>query len=110
MTEDLGQDLTLFDEGIPLFLDHDLVVADTGTLYINTSLTIGDDEDKLVQKPFYEVIDFILDECENDYHEIYGIANELVREAERLRDLAQKIEDSTRNVADLFDADYDPAR
>ena len=110
MTEDLGQDLTLFDEGIPLFLDHDFVMSDSGTLYVNTSLSIGGFEELTVQKPFYEIIDFIIDDYESDYHEIYGIANELAKEAERLRDLAQTKEDSANNVADLFDADYVPSR
>ena len=41
-----------------------------------------------------------------DYRELYAIANELVSEAERLRALAQRMEDSTENVADLFDAGY----
>jgi hypothetical protein len=38
---------------------------------------------------------------------LYTVANELVRESERLREKAQRIEDSTANVSDLFDADYE---
>ncbi len=39
---------------------------------------------------------------------LYAVANEMVRESERIREKAQRIEDSTANVSDLFDADYDP--
>jgi hypothetical protein len=32
----------------------------------------------------------------------------MVKESEKLREKAQRIEDSTANVSDLFDSAYDP--
>lgn len=107
MADDLGQDAVLFDEGLPLFIDHDLEVADTGMLYLKTSLTVTGFDELNILKPLYEVTDFILDNCEGEYHELFAIASELTREADKLRDLAQRIEDSTENVSDLFDAGND---
>ena len=108
MVEDYGQDANLFDEGLPLFLDHDLEISDEGILHVKSYLTLGDLDEKVILKPFYEITEYILDNEDMDYRELYSIANELVSEADRLRALAQRMEDSTDNVADLFDAGYDP--
>tara|TARA_R100000935_G_scaffold39484_1_gene60973 strand:- start:356 stop:685 length:330 start_codon:yes stop_codon:yes gene_type:complete len=108
MVEDYGQDINLFDEGLPLFLDHDFEISDEGILNIKSFLTVGDLDEKEIIKPFFEVTEYVLENEDMDYRELYAIANELVSEAERLRTLAQRMEDSTENVADLFDAGYDP--
>ena len=108
MVEDYGQDTNLFDEGLPLFLDHDFEISDEGILNIKSFLTVGDLDEKEIIKPFFEVTEYVLENEDMDYKELYAIANELVSEAERLRTLAQRMEDSTENVADLFDAGYDP--
>ena len=108
MVEDYGQDTNLFDEGLPLFIDHDFEISDEGILNIKSFLTVGDLDEKEIIKPFFEVTEYVLENEDMDYKELYAIANELVSEAERLRTLAQRMEDSTENVADLFDAGYDP--
>ena len=108
MIEDLGQDATLFDKGLPVYLDHDFEITDSGMLYLNSTLTVDDHEEVLISKALFEITDFVLDNSESDYRELYAIANELEREAAKLRDVAQRIEDSDGNVADLFDTVYDP--
>lgn len=105
--EDTGEDGRLFDDGIPFYIDHDLQVINNGTLFVQSTIEVGDIDRLTVLKPFYEIITDILDNVEDDYGELYAIANELNREAERLRDLAQRIEDSGQSVADLFGSAYD---
>lgn len=105
---DYGEDGVLFADGLPFFLDHDLQVPDSGMLYLQTTLEVGEDEKVTIQKPFWEITQFVLDNAESEYGELYDIASELTREANKLRDLAQTIEVSDEVVADLFDADYDP--
>ena len=106
--EDTGEDGRLFDAGLPFYIDHDLQVNTSGTLFVQSTIEVGDIDRLTVLKPFYEIITDILDNVEDDYGELYAIANELNREAERLRDLAQRIEDSGQSVADLFGATYRP--
>lgn len=106
--EDTGADGILFDAGLPFYIDHDLQVNTSGTLFVQSTIEVGDIDRLTVLKPFYEIITDILDNVEDDYGELYAIANELNREAERLRELAQRIEDSGHNVADLFDTTYRP--
>jgi hypothetical protein len=106
--DDCGEDGVLFPDGLTFFLDHDLQVTDNGSLYLQTTLEIGDLEKVVINKPFWEITQFLIDHAEDDYQELYAIANELIREADRLKDLAQTIEDSDHTVADLFDTDYDP--
>jgi hypothetical protein len=106
--EDTGADGRLFDAGIPFYIDHDLQVINSGTLFVQSTIEVGDIDRLTVLKPFYEIITDIIDNVEDDYGELYAIANELNREAERLRELAQRIEDSDHNVADLFDTTYRP--
>ena len=105
--EDTGADGRLFDAGIPFYIDHDLQVINSGTLFVQSTIEVGDIDRLTVLKPFYEIITDILDNVEDDYGELYAIANELNRESERLRELAQRIEDSDQSVADLFDTAYD---
>jgi len=108
MVDEYNHDATLFDEGLPLFLDHDFEISDNGMLNLKSFLSVGDLDEKVILKPFFEITEYVLANPEMEYRELYAIANELVSEAERLRTLAQRMEDSTDNVADLFDAGYDP--
>ena len=105
--KDFGEDGVLFADGLPFFLDHDLQVPDSGMLYLQTTLEVGEDEKVTIQKPFWEITQFVLDNAESEYGELYDIASELTKEATKLRELAQLKEDSEQNVADLFDTDYD---
>tara|TARA_R110000772_G_scaffold28911_1_gene72603 strand:+ start:266 stop:610 length:345 start_codon:yes stop_codon:yes gene_type:complete len=106
--EDIGEDGRLFDGGIAFFIDHDLQVTSSGTLFIHSTIEVGEIDRLIIVKPFYEIIGDIIDNVEDDYVELYSIANELIRAAERLRDLAQRIEDSETTIAGLFDTDYGP--
>ena len=106
MVEEYNHDATLFEEGLPIYLDHDLEISDSGVLYLKSLLTVGDLDEQVILKPFWEITEYVLSNAEMDYRELYSIVNELVKEADRLKDLAQRMEDSTENVADLFDAGY----
>jgi hypothetical protein len=103
--EDLGNDAVLFEDGIPLWVDVDLEVDDDGQLAVVIDLTVDEFDEITIKRPLFEIVEGLLDD--NDYQMLYTVANELVRESERLREKAQRIEDSTANVSDLFDADYE---
>jgi|11BtaG_2_1085332.scaffolds.fasta_scaffold22851_1 hypothetical protein len=103
--EDLGNDAVLFEDGIPLWVDVDLEVDDDGQLAVVIDLTVDEFDEITIKRPLFEIVEGLLED--NDYQMLYTVANELVRESERLREKAQRIEDSTANVSDLFDADYE---
>jgi hypothetical protein len=103
--EDLGNDAVLFEDGIPLWVDVDLEVDDDGQLAVVIDLTVDEFDEITIKRPLFEIVEGLLDD--SDYQMLYTVANELVRESERLREKAQRIEDSTANVSDLFDADYE---
>jgi hypothetical protein len=105
--EDLGQDATLFEGGIPIWLDLEFEVDVDGMFNVLIYITVDEFEEKVIRKPLYEVIEYMLDD-ETDYRGLYAVANEMVKESEKLREKAQRIEDSTANVSDLFDSAYDP--
>ena len=52
------------------------------------------------------IVEFHTDE--GNYNQLYTIANELTKESERMREVADKIEDSTASVADLFNTAFVP--
>ena len=112
MSVDVGQDATLYPEGVPVFLDHDFVLDDDGIIHLESTITISfDDEAALrVSKGLYELVDEHIDALSDfeDYHTMYAIAAEFTKEAERIREVANRIEDSVRNVADLFKTAYVP--
>ena len=103
--EDLGNDAVLFEDGIPLWVDVDLEVDDDGQLAVVIDLTVDEFDEITIKRPLFEIVEGLMED--NDYQMLYTVANELVRESERLREKAQRIEDSTANVSDLFDADYE---
>tara|TARA_B100001057_G_scaffold184384_1_gene185118 strand:- start:1415 stop:1771 length:357 start_codon:yes stop_codon:yes gene_type:complete len=106
MAEDIGQDANIFPDGLPVFIYTFLEHDDDGVLQHETTLSIEGEEDVIVTKGFYEIIDDIKEEHadNNDYNALYEMAAELNKEAERLREEAERIENSTRSVADLFNA------
>lgn len=105
--EDLGNDAVLFEDGIPLWVDVDLEVDQDGVMNFVIDLTVDEFDELSIKKPMFEIVEELLSDP-SDYQMLYTISNELVRESERLREKAQRIEDSTNNVSDLFDADYEP--
>jgi len=106
MADDIGQDANIFPEGIPLFVDTFLEHDAEGILQHETTLSIEGEADVVVSKGFYEIIDDVKEEHidNQDYKSLYDLAADLTREAERLREEAERIENSTRSVADLFNA------
>jgi|TARA_R110002167_G_scaffold62074_1_gene175328 hypothetical protein len=106
--EELGNDAVLFDGGIPLWVDVDLDVDQDGVLNIVIDLTVDEFDEITIKRPMFEIVEGILSDGASSYQMLYTIANELMRESEKLREKAQRVEDSTTNVSDLFDADYDP--
>jgi hypothetical protein len=107
MSNDIGHDGLIFEDGLPFFIDHDLQVDDSGMLIIQSTIEAGL-EKAVVRKPFYEITEFMTDDTDLTYGELYSVAHALQQEAEKLRELAVLKEDSEQNVADLFDTDYDP--
>ncbi len=103
--EDLGQDATLFDEGIPLWVDAEVEVDDDGIFNLVVYLTVDEFEEITIRKPFHEITEQVLNDDETTYSSLYAISNDMVRESEVIREKAQRMEDSTGNVSDLFDAD-----
>jgi len=106
MSEDIGQDANIFPDGIPLFADIFLEHDDQGVLQHELTLQIEGEEDIVITKGFYEIIDEVKEDHidSQDYNALYELAADLTREAERLREEAERIENSTRSVADLFNA------
>tara|TARA_B110000240_G_C13070216_1_gene271273 strand:+ start:7 stop:339 length:333 start_codon:yes stop_codon:yes gene_type:complete len=108
MATDFGQDLNL---EVPLFIDHELEVDDYGVLNLETRIyTDPDSTSQTVSVPFYSMTDAIVEfhTDEGNYNQLYTIANELTKESERMREVADKIEDSTASVADLFNTAFVP--
>ena len=99
---DFGQDLNL---EVPLFIDHDIETDENGILNLKLSIYLeGGAGPQCVSVPFYSMTDYLV-EChdkDRDYNQLYAICNELVRESERIREVADRIESSVSNVADLF--------
>ena len=110
MSDQFEEDGKIIEGGLPFQVEHDLQIMDDvssgGILYVQSTVEVDGFDKIVVNKPFSEITQYIIDCSEEDYRELYTIANELVSEADKLRSLAQKIEDSDNNIADLFEADY----
>lgn len=108
MATNIGQDLNL---EVPLFVDHDLEVDDYGVLNLDSRIyTDPDGSAQTLSVPFYIMIDVVVEfhSEASDYNQLYTIANELTKESERIREVADKIEGSTASVADLFNTAFVP--
>tara|TARA_B100000768_G_scaffold142658_1_gene134616 strand:- start:6711 stop:7049 length:339 start_codon:yes stop_codon:yes gene_type:complete len=101
-TLDYGQNLNL---KVPLHVEPKILVDEDGILKFRVLFFADADSDKReLDFPFYELTEELLDDPDEDqdYALLYDIANELVRESERIREVANRIESSVSNVADLF--------
>jgi hypothetical protein len=113
-----GFDMLLDDGKTKLSLDisveNDLEVDAEGVLHTLTFIFVEDNDDPVeVRLSFEEMIENLIDFYRDDplekagYRQMYSIANEFVRHADRLRDVAGYMED--RNISgDLFSDDIDP--
>ena len=79
-----------------------------GVVFTAYILGYGDDEPQEVETRLSRLIDEAVElyKFDGDYQQLYFIAHELHRYAERLRDVAGHMEDSTQ-IEDLFDVDPD---
>ena len=95
---------------VPIGLEYDLEINKDGVLVIQTELWLDEDMVTPVSMPFYLMVDGLFDSTNKDldFNTLFAIANDLTREAERIREVAIRIEDSTANVADLFNTSFDP--
>ena len=95
------------DLEVPVYLEHDLEVDDDGTLYLNSFLYIGDNDDstevRIEFQPLVETVVDVARDFNDGYKQLYGIAHEFDRHAARMRELAEKMEDSVVNIGDLFE-------
>lgn len=106
---DFGQDLNL---EVPLFIDHDMEIDDHGVFNLKLSIYIDANSPtaRRISVPFYSIVDYLIEvgDESRDHAKLYDICNELVRESERIREVADRIESSVSNVADLFNTSYVP--
>jgi|TARA_A100001015_G_scaffold274378_1_gene330664 hypothetical protein len=85
---------------IPISIENDLEVDNDGHFFVLTFIFPADDEDSVECRVLFDdivesLIGFHADEPGSDgYGQLYLIANELARQAERLREVAGRIEDS----------------
>ena len=95
------------DLGVPVYLEHDLEVDDDGVLYLNSFLYIGENDDSTeVRIEFQPIVDSVVDlarDFNDGYKQLYGIAHEFDRHSARMRELAERMEDSVVNIGDLFE-------
>lgn len=94
----------------PVVVDTDLVIDNDGYFYLELDVYINENEDEshIIRVPFSELIDDLLVFYKEEYgvdgyKTLYSVAHELSRQAERLRESAQTMEDSLASTADLFD-------
>jgi len=108
----------LLDDGktqisLDMSVENDLEVDAEGVLHILTFIFVEDNDEPVeVRLSFEEMIENLIDFYRDDplekagYRQLYSIANEFIRHADRLRDVAGYMED--RNISgDLFDDDDD---
>lgn len=93
----------------PIFIDQHLEVNPDGILNLMNTVYMDPEGDvQTFSVAFYRIIDNVLDYGSEDldHNHLYSIANELTSESERVREVADRIETSTANVADLFNTSY----
>lgn len=81
---------------------------DEGLVIESSFLSFGEDEPHKVSVSFESLVNSAIElgKISEDYKHVYCLAHELERNAQALRDVAQRIED-TRLVSDMFDVDMD---
>jgi len=94
----------------PATLEYELDVDDEGVLNLGCTIHTDDYISQNFNLPFYSLTDSIVEfhKGARDYNQLYSIANELTKESERIREVADQIESSVANVADLFNTAYVP--
>ena len=104
---DVGEDVLL---EVPVYVEYSLEVDNEGVLQIKNKLWLDEESCSEVSVPFYRIADDVVasERTEHNFTHLFAIANDLTKEAERIREVAIKIEDSTENVADLFNTSFDP--
>lgn len=98
---------------LDISVENDLEVDAEGVLHTLTFIFVEESEDPVeIRLSFEEMIENLIDFYRDDplekagYRQLYSIANEFSRHADRLRDVAGYMED--RNISgDLFDDDDD---
>ena len=100
-----GVDITIPQQ---FYFENDLEIDDDGACELVTLVYVADEEDPIVVKASFEsvisdVIEAYTEMGVDQYQQIYSLAHELSRNAERLRSTAQQMEDSFTVVSDLFD-------
>lgn len=105
-----------YDEGqttlkLELAVENDLEIDNNGNFYVLTLIFAGDDDEPAeVRVTFEDIIDNLIDfyrdtEMTNGnigYGQLYGIANELERTVDRLREVAGHMEGRVI-MEDMFD-------
>jgi len=91
-------------------VDIDIEVNDHGICYLVALIYVGDDEEpheaRVELSGVTDVVkDFLVDS--GDYTQLYVVAHELVRQGEKLREVARNMEDSISAVEDLFNVTDD---
>ena len=90
---DYTQDLELV---VKTFVDNDFEIDDNGRCYIvNIIFTTDEDEPQEARVDLDGVVENLI-ECHNDlqgYQDLFSIAHEFSRQAERLREVAGRFED-----------------
>jgi|TARA_R110002153_G_scaffold7834_1_gene34823 hypothetical protein len=91
---------------VSAYVDTDVQVNDSGLLQIVLKLFVPADDDRAneVRIDFYNITEGILAHHKDtgEYHHLFAIAEEMSREAERIRMEAVRMSDSEEAVADLF--------
>jgi hypothetical protein len=98
---------------LDISVENDLEVDAEGVLHTLTFIFVEESDDPVeIRLSFEEMIENLIDFYRDDplekagYRQLYSIANEFSRHADRLRDVAGYMED--RNISgDLFDDDDD---
>jgi hypothetical protein len=98
---------------LDISVENDLEVDAEGVLHTLTFIFVEESDDPVeIRLSFEEMIENLIDFYRDDplekagYRQLYSIANEFSRHADRLRDVAGYMED--RNISgDLFDDDND---
>ena len=100
---DYKQDVEL---GFKAYVDNDFEIDENGHCSIVTMIYLGDEDDATeVHAELEAVVDGLLEYLDTigSYQKLYALAHEFSRQAERLRVVAGRIEDSDSAIRDLFD-------